>query len=66
MIVTITKNYNGKIIERVTVSRELTLSGIGRWLPQGGWGWMGESKIMSFRAVGIWEREEGEWSGSGN
>ena len=27
---------------------------------------MGESKIMSFRAVGIWGRKEGEWSGSGN
>ena len=27
---------------------------------------MGDSKIMSFRAVGIWGRKEGEWSGSGN
>ena len=27
---------------------------------------MGESKIMSFRAVGIWGRKEGKWSGSGN
>ena len=27
---------------------------------------MGEFKIMNFRAVGIWERKEGEWSGSGN
>ena len=27
---------------------------------------MGESKIMSFRAIGIWGRKEGKWSGSGN
>lgn len=31
----------------------------------GRWAWMGEMKIVRFRALGIWGRKEGEQSRNG-